>query len=57
VGRLDDILLEQMKTRLSREVNEEDSVRIYALCAKCTKAAMVLGRGEISKENENPFIL
>ncbi|MBU1207901.1 MAG: CRISPR-associated endonuclease Cas2 [Proteobacteria bacterium] len=54
---MDDILLEQMKTRLSREVNEEDSVRIYALCAKCTKAAMVLGRGEISKENENPFIL
>ena len=37
-------------------ISDEDSVRIYALCAKCEKVVTVLGDGEITKD-ENVFIL
>ncbi|MFH1985288.1 MAG: CRISPR-associated endonuclease Cas2 [Pseudomonadota bacterium] len=30
----------------------EDSVRIYSLCGACEKVVQVLGRGEVSKEED-----
>ena len=53
---LDGKLLEKMTAKLSRIISDEDSVRIYALCAKCEGVAKVLGKGELSKD-ENIFIL
>ncbi len=52
----EDKLLETMIARLNRLVSDEDSVRIYALCAKCEKVIKVLGDGEITKD-EKVFIL
>ena len=49
-------LPEKMTAKLSRIISDEDSVRIYALCAKCEGVAKVLGKGELSKD-ENVFIL
>ncbi len=53
---LDGKLLEKMIAKLSKIISDEDSVRIYALCAKCEGVAKVLGKGELSKD-ENVFIL
>jgi len=53
---LDDILFERMITRVSKIVSEDDSVRVYALCAKCQEAVRVFGRGTVAKD-ENVFIL
>jgi CRISPR-associated protein Cas2 len=53
---LDNKLLEKMTAKLSRIISDEDSVRIYALCAKCEGVAKVLGKGEVTKD-ENVFIL
>jgi CRISPR-associated protein Cas2 len=53
---LDNKLLEKMTAKLSRIISDEDSVRIYALCAKCEGVARVLGKGEVTKD-ENVFIL
>jgi CRISPR-associated protein Cas2 len=53
---MDDKLVEKMTSRLSKIITAEDSVRIYALCAKCEKAIIVIGSGEITKD-ENVFIL
>jgi CRISPR-associated protein Cas2 len=53
---LDGKLLEKMTAKLIKLISDEDSVRIYALCAKCEGAAKVLGKGELSKD-ENVFIL
>ncbi len=52
----EDKLLEKMISKLSGLVSEEDSVRIYALCAKCEKVVKVLGSGEVTKD-EDVFIL
>jgi CRISPR-associated protein Cas2 len=52
----DDKLLEKMISKLDKMVSEEDSVRIYALCAKCEKVVKVLGGGTITKD-ENVYIL
>jgi CRISPR-associated protein Cas2 len=52
----DDKLLEKMIARLKGLVSDEDSVRIYALCAKCEKVIKVLGGGEVTKD-ENVFII
>jgi CRISPR/Cas system-associated endoribonuclease Cas2 len=38
-----------MTAKLIKLISDEDSVRIYALCAKCEGAAKVLGKGELSK--------
>lgn len=53
---MDDVLREKMTSRLRKIIKEEDSIRIYTLCAKCEKTIMVLGSGEITKD-ENVFIL
>ena len=53
---LDDILLKRMITRVSKIISEDDSVRVYALCAKCQEAVRVFGRGTVTKD-KNVFIL
>ena len=53
---LDEKLLDEMIKRLSRIVSEEDSVRIYVMCAKCEKVITILGHGEVSKD-EKVFII
>ena len=45
-----------MIKRLSRIVSEEDSVRIYVMCAKCEKIITILGHGQVSKD-EKVFII
>jgi CRISPR-associated protein Cas2 len=52
----DNKLLERMVSRLNAIVSDDDSVRIYALCAKCEKVVKVLGGGQVTKD-ENVFIL
>jgi len=52
----DDRLLEKMTAKLKKIVSDEDSVRIYTLCGKCEKVVIVLGRGDITKD-ENVYIL
>ena len=53
---MDNKLLEKMAAKLIRLISDEDSVRIYALCAKCAGVVRVMGRGEITKD-EDVFIL
>jgi CRISPR-associated protein Cas2 len=53
---LDEALLEELIGRLARIVADEDSIRIYAMCAKCEKAVTILGHGEVSKD-EKVFII
>jgi CRISPR-associated protein Cas2 len=48
--------LEHMLTRLKKIVTDEDSVRTYAMCAKCERDVTVLGTGKVTKE-ENVYIL
>jgi CRISPR-associated protein Cas2 len=50
-------LLEKMVHRLEKVAKEEeDSIRVYALCANCEKAIKVIGQGEVTKE-EKYYIL
>jgi CRISPR-associated protein Cas2 len=50
-------LLEKMIDRLEKVVKmDEDSVRVYALCASCEKVIKVIGQGEVTKE-EKYYIL
>jgi CRISPR-associated protein Cas2 len=53
---LDDILFKRMISRVSKIISEDDSVRVYGLCAKCQEAVKVFGRGMVTKD-ENVFIL
>lgn len=54
---LDQGLLEKMISRLEKVVKEdEDSVRVYALCGNCEKVIKVIGQGEVTKE-EKYYIL
>jgi CRISPR-associated protein Cas2 len=53
---LDDELPEEMIKRLSRIISDEDSVRIYVMCAKCERVITILGHGEVS-EDEKVFII
>jgi CRISPR-associated protein Cas2 len=53
---MDDKLLEKLTAKLNKIISEEDSVRIYTLCAKCAGVVRVMGRGEITKD-EDIFIL
>ena len=53
---LDEAMLEELIGRLSRIVSDEDSVRIYVMCAKCEKVITILGHGEVSKD-EKVFII
>ncbi len=53
---IDDKLLDTMLKRVGRIVSNEDSVRIYALCGKCLGAVKILGRGNLTKD-EDVYIL
>ena len=53
---LDDKQLEKMTLKLGKMVSDQDSIRIYSLCAKCQGVVSVLGRGKVTKD-ENVFIL
>jgi len=53
---LDDKLLEKMTSKLGKMISDEDSVRIYALCARCEGVVRALGKGEVTKD-EDVFIL
>jgi CRISPR-associated protein Cas2 len=54
---LDNELLDKMVSRITRIiVEEDDSVRIYALCANCEKVVKVIGLGKVSK-TENVYVV
>ena len=53
---MDDKLLEKMTKRIEKIISDEDSVRIYALCAKCKGVVKILGRGNLTKD-EDVYIL
>ncbi len=45
--------LEQLQKRLKRILNEqEDSVRIYVLCASCQRKVQTLGLGQVTDPPE-----
>ena len=46
-------LLDKMIGSIYKTVSEdEDSVRIYTLCAGCVKDIVVIGRGEVSEDKD-----
>ncbi len=49
---MDNKLLEKMTAKLSKIISDKDSVRIYALCAKCKEVVKVMGRGEVTKDED-----
>jgi len=54
---LDGKLFDNLLRRINNEINEqEDSVRIYPMCAICEKGIMVLGKGHIL-EDKDVYIL
>ena len=53
---MDDKLLEKMTAKLSKLILDEDSVRIYTLCSRCTGVVKILGRGNLTKD-EDVYIL
>jgi CRISPR-associated protein Cas2 len=43
--------LQRLKSRLERILLlEEDSLRIYPLCASCRERVLVLGQGEVTRD-------
>lgn len=52
----DEKLLEKMISKLGGMGDEGDSVRVYALCAKCERTITVLGGGSVTKD-ENVYIV
>ncbi len=53
---LDNNLLKKMTARVAKFVSEDDSLRIYTLCAKCKATVKVFGRGEVT-EDKKVYIL
>jgi len=53
---MDDDALESLVKKLGKIISDDDSVRIYDLCAKCEKSIRVLGTGKVT-EDENVYIL
>jgi CRISPR-associated protein Cas2 len=50
---LDPVHFNKMVTRITDLVDEDDdSVRIYALCASCEKAVGIIGTGELTENKE-----
>jgi len=50
---LDGDLLEKMVARIGGIVVEkDDNVRIYGLCASCEKAIRIMGKGEVTKDED-----
>jgi CRISPR-associated protein Cas2 len=48
--------LEKMTAKISRIISEEDSVRVYTLCAKCKGVVKIFGRGKLT-EDEDVYII
>ncbi|OPY72518.1 MAG: CRISPR-associated endoribonuclease Cas2 [Syntrophorhabdus sp. PtaU1.Bin002] len=53
---MDDETVETLTARLADIVSDEDSVRLYALCAKCYGVVRVMGSGKVTKD-EDVYIL
>jgi len=54
---LDEPKLQEMKKEIAKVIDrEKDSVRIYALCEKCLKKAIVQGVGEIVEIKEYAIV-
>ena len=53
---MDKALLEELFERLSEIAADDDSIRIYGLCAKCEPGVKIIGRGEMTKD-EDVFII
>ena len=53
---LDDKLLKKMTSRVSKVISEDDSLRIYPLCAKCKATVEVFGLGKVT-EDKKVYIL
>jgi len=53
---LDNNLLKKMTSRVTKFVSEDDSLRIYTLCAKCKTTVKVIGRGKVT-EDKKVYIL
>ncbi len=53
---MDNALLEELYVRLSEIAGDDDSIRIYGLCAKCEPSVKIIGRGKIT-EDEDVFII
>ncbi|MBU0701481.1 CRISPR-associated endonuclease Cas2 [bacterium] len=45
-------LLEKMIAKLNKLISDNDSVRIYPLCAKCEGMARVMGKGKLTEDAE-----
>ena len=54
---LDILHFDKMLVKIGELVDEEDdSVRIYTLCANCEKAVKIIGTGELT-ENKDVYIV
>ncbi len=49
---MEDKLLEKLFARLSKIAADDDSIRIYTLCAKCKATVKVFGRGEVTEDKK-----
>lgn len=50
---MDDNAQQELLQRLARiVVEDEDKIRVYALCAKCEGRIAVLGCGEVTKDKD-----
>jgi CRISPR-associated protein Cas2 len=50
-ARLENSQLKRMKERIKRIINqEEDSVRIYSLCAACSEKIDIIGYGKMVQD-------
>ncbi len=44
---------ERLKTRVLRVLHpQEDTLRVYSLCASCSDRVVVFGRGEVTRDPE-----
>jgi len=50
---LDNKLLDKMVKRIHKIAKvEDDSIRIYSICANCEKVIKVIGQGKVSKDED-----
>jgi len=50
---LDRELLAKMEARIKAIIEaDDDSVRIYTMCAGCEKAITIIGQGDVTKDEE-----
>ncbi len=56
-ARLDQELFDKLIKGINRTINEqEDSVRIYPMCATCQKGMIIIGKGPVV-EDQDVYIL